>query len=309
MRPVCVWGKFVGSLCAIAGVLTIALPVPVIVSNFNYFYHRETDQEDLQSTNINHVKSCPYLPGYVGMNRLRRSSYSDSNITRSNEDENEDDDALMQQSLAAAGHGSQHLLHSSQQNLLPGPYHQLNAEASTFPPKLNAVEYDQQLMQPMHRNDLMLRPGTSPIGSAYSSTSQQHNLYVNPLANAPDSMKTSPSEILLSRAGSVSSSRRRRSSTRSPSIYSPDSPTKKLNSASSLHLNVTGCGGTPGGPCPPSPRLSSGPRSPPASPPGRHSNSPTPPSLANKNKSRSVNLRTTKHTMINLVGLMFNVFL
>uniref|UniRef100_A0A3P8RQG5 Potassium voltage-gated channel subfamily A member 2 n=1 Tax=Amphiprion percula TaxID=161767 RepID=A0A3P8RQG5_AMPPE len=36
----------VGSLCAIAGVLTIALPVPVIVSNFNYFYHRETEGEE-----------------------------------------------------------------------------------------------------------------------------------------------------------------------------------------------------------------------------------------------------------------------
>ncbi|KAM8978966.1 potassium voltage-gated channel subfamily A member 5 [Sarcophilus harrisii] len=46
MRPVTVGGKIVGSLCAIAGVLTIALPVPVIVSNFNYFYHRETDNEE-----------------------------------------------------------------------------------------------------------------------------------------------------------------------------------------------------------------------------------------------------------------------
>ncbi|CAH8504162.1 unnamed protein product [Schistosoma turkestanicum] len=47
MRPVTMWGKIVGSMCAIAGVLTIALPVPVIVSNFNYFYHRESESEEL----------------------------------------------------------------------------------------------------------------------------------------------------------------------------------------------------------------------------------------------------------------------
>ena len=34
-------GKLLGSLCAIVGVLTIALPVPVIVSNFEFFYHRD----------------------------------------------------------------------------------------------------------------------------------------------------------------------------------------------------------------------------------------------------------------------------
>ncbi|KAI4499620.1 hypothetical protein M0802_005190 [Mischocyttarus mexicanus] len=76
-RPVGVWGKIVGSLCAIAGVLTIALPVPVIVSNFNYFYHRETDQEEMQSQNFNHVTSCPYLPGTLGQH-MKKSSMSES---------------------------------------------------------------------------------------------------------------------------------------------------------------------------------------------------------------------------------------
>uniref|UniRef100_A0A3B3RKW1 Potassium voltage-gated channel subfamily A member 10 n=1 Tax=Paramormyrops kingsleyae TaxID=1676925 RepID=A0A3B3RKW1_9TELE len=49
MCPITMGGKMVGTLCAIAGVLTIALPVPVIVSNFNYFYHRETEQVEKQA--------------------------------------------------------------------------------------------------------------------------------------------------------------------------------------------------------------------------------------------------------------------
>ena len=63
MRPVGIFGKIVGSMCAIAGVLTIALPVPVIVSNFNYFYHRDIDSEEQKDIKYSSGGTCTPPPG------------------------------------------------------------------------------------------------------------------------------------------------------------------------------------------------------------------------------------------------------
>ncbi|XP_008310804.1 shaker-related potassium channel tsha2-like [Cynoglossus semilaevis] len=90
MYPTTIWGKVVGSLCAIAGVLTIALPVPVIVSNFNYFYHRENEEED----NVQYVHvTCGHPPQVSFAERASNKSERSLCSTESYHD-NGDQDSL-----------------------------------------------------------------------------------------------------------------------------------------------------------------------------------------------------------------------
>lgn len=55
MVPETIAGKIVGGVCSLSGVLVIALPVPVIVSNFSRIYHQNqrADKRKAQRVSLN----------------------------------------------------------------------------------------------------------------------------------------------------------------------------------------------------------------------------------------------------------------
>jgi len=52
MVPSTIIGKFVGGVCSLSGVLVIALPVPVIVSNFARIYQQSQRREKSKAQKV-----------------------------------------------------------------------------------------------------------------------------------------------------------------------------------------------------------------------------------------------------------------
>ncbi|MEQ2237222.1 hypothetical protein ILYODFUR_021051, partial [Ilyodon furcidens] len=52
MVPKTIIGKIFGSICSLSGVLVIALPVPVIVSNFSRIYHQSQRAEKRRAQKV-----------------------------------------------------------------------------------------------------------------------------------------------------------------------------------------------------------------------------------------------------------------
>lgn len=54
MVPHTIIGKVVGGVCSLSGVLVIALPVPVIVSNFSRIYHQNQRADKRRAQKVGH---------------------------------------------------------------------------------------------------------------------------------------------------------------------------------------------------------------------------------------------------------------
>ena len=51
-------GKIIGGVCSLSGVLVIALPVPVIVSNFSRIYHQNQRADKRKAQKVSHNRRC-----------------------------------------------------------------------------------------------------------------------------------------------------------------------------------------------------------------------------------------------------------
>ncbi|KAM6981399.1 potassium voltage-gated channel subfamily C member 1a isoform 2-T2 [Aplochiton taeniatus] len=75
-------GMLVGALCALAGVLTIAMPVPVIVNNFGMYYSLAMAKQKLPKKKNKHIPRAPQpgSPNYCrsGINSPQQSMHSDT---------------------------------------------------------------------------------------------------------------------------------------------------------------------------------------------------------------------------------------
>jgi len=64
MVPNTMIGKIVGGVCSLSGVLVIALPVPVIVSNFSRIYHQNQRSDKRKAQKVGHTLYRPFVKPY-----------------------------------------------------------------------------------------------------------------------------------------------------------------------------------------------------------------------------------------------------
>ena len=76
--PVTYVGKLIGSLCATCGLVVLALPIPIIVSSFMYFYNMEKENQKLEKQERDHKRRMSLLSGEVKKDKKWFSKYYSS---------------------------------------------------------------------------------------------------------------------------------------------------------------------------------------------------------------------------------------
>ena len=80
--PVTGFGKVIGTMCSICGVLVIALPIPIIGNNFAAFYKNERRREQLanKKSDIEKARRKGMIPPGRWQSHLVRVIWSETSI-------------------------------------------------------------------------------------------------------------------------------------------------------------------------------------------------------------------------------------
>ncbi|XP_053375891.1 potassium voltage-gated channel protein Shaw-like isoform X3 [Mercenaria mercenaria] len=95
MYPTSAFGYFIGSICAISGLLMIAFTVPIIVSNFVLYYTHvqygisDKDERDEERCDVNDIETCSYHTSCSGsINDVHKSQNPTGNSQTTESDIN-----------------------------------------------------------------------------------------------------------------------------------------------------------------------------------------------------------------------------